>query len=608
MMDFARIPHWVLDLIGAGNCPAVPLALEEFLETLVKLRDRGEQVKPALEGLSAKYTIHGITATAYEWLFGDPGPAYPYNDLKIRLEGDASVVFKELIESDAPTGAVTAVADQIRPSHPLESPDQWAISWTQYAGVLERAKWEVLPAFAGALDPAHPNAASAAFWPTIAKYALNFNLPCLEKVRSDQRLSDIKNRFAQVWSPKWEQAYRAGQLFAIDLSLFEKLPYDSDNKRFTPATVTLLLHDPTTKQLSPVAVRVSGGSGQPEQVYLETSPSWLYGLQAARTSVTVYGIWLGHVYHFHMITAAMLLSAWDTIPENADPALVHPIRQLLAPQSKWLFGFDDVLLKLWSTIAPPTSVASWEDFLRLMSQFAVGRTYLQDDPQATLDRNGIDQADFSLHSAWDQFPIAGTFLRVWDYTKAYVDVFVNQTYPPGKPPSADPVVQNWIRRASETDGGNVPGLPVVNTNDDLGRVLTSLVYRITMHGSARLLSTGNPGLMFVANFPPCLQKCDIPTPDTPLTPQSLFDYLPTTGTIGLMVSFIYTFGFSRPYESFVPPYGLDSNLFFPGGPTAPRNAALIDYRRNIQGLIDELSPVSPPAQSQRYQWPLSIET
>ena len=163
--------------------------------------------------------------------------------------------------------------------------------------------------------------------------------------------------------------------------------------------------------------------------------------------------------------------------------------------------------------------------------------------------------------------------------------------------------------AADPSVGNVPGLPAgVGTNDELKHLLTSLIYRVTMHGSARLLSTANPGLTFVANYPPCLQNLTVPDPGTPLTQATLFEYLPRTGTIGGMVKFYYTFSFSRPYVPFVPEYGLVANLFFPGGADEPRNAALIAYRRVIQDLCDQLSPVSPPNQSQRYQWPRSIET
>lgn len=361
-----------------------------------------------------------------------------------------------------------------------------------------------------------------------------------------------------------------------------------------------------------MAVRVTGRDGAGAQTFVEASPAWLYGLMAARTSVTVWGVWLGHVYHWHMVTAAMLLAARKALPGGSFPTPPHPVRQLLDPQSKFLVEFDVALLLLWAEIAPPTSVdTSWE-FLQLMSRFAAGRGYFDDDPLATLARNGITAADFSTDPAgtnWAKYPIAATYLAVWAATGQYVAAFVDATYPPGSPPAADAALQNWLAAAADPDVGNVRGLPAaVATNDELRALLTSLVYRVTMHGSARLLSTANPGLTFVANFPPCLQQPAIPPPATPLTARGLLAHLPRTGTIGSMLRFYDIFSFSRPYEPFVPAHGLESDLFFPDGLADARNRALVTYRGAIQGLIDALSPYSPPTQAQRYQWPLCIET
>jgi hypothetical protein len=314
-----------------------------------------------------------------------------------------------------------------------------------------------------------------------------------------------------------------------------------------------------------VAVRVTGEGGSNAQVYVESSGAWLYGLQAARTSVTVYGIWLGHVYHWHMFTAAMFQSLEQTVPAD------HAVRQLLDPQAKYLFAFDEVLVLGWAGIAPPTSVATPFDFLRLMSDFA--RDYFMDDPTETITRNGLEAGDFTVNTPWDQYPIVQTFLSVWEATKAYIDVFVRQTYPASNPPSNDRALRRWMKQAAAASAGNVQGLPTaINTNTELGRLLTSLLYRVTMHGSSR------------------------------------FAHLPITGTMGLMLTFYKTFSFSRPYEPFVPAYGAASNLFFPGGLDDPCNQALVEYRHFIESLIDQLSPNPTPTQPQRYQWPLSIET
>ena len=44
-------------------------------------------------------------------------------------------------------------------------------------------------------------------------------------------------------------------------------------------------------------------------------------------------------------------------------------------------------------------------------------------------------------------------------------------------------------------------------------------------------SAANPGFSFVGNFPPCLQKEEIPPTDVSLETEELFEYLPKTGTI-----------------------------------------------------------------------------
>ena len=71
-------------------------------------------------------------------------------------------------------------------------------------------------------------------------------------------------------------------------------------------------------------------------------------------SVTVYGIWLGHVYQWHIITAAMVMTMFENLSAN------HPVRKLLEPQSSYLIPFDDVLLLGWGSLAeaPPTSIAT----------------------------------------------------------------------------------------------------------------------------------------------------------------------------------------------------------------------------------------------------------
>ena len=91
----------------------------------------------------------------------------------------------------------------------------------------------------------------------------------------------------------------------------------------------------------------------------------------AKASITAFGAWLGHVYHWHLVTAAMQMTMLNTL------STAHPIYQRLAPQSKYATAFDDVLLLLWSQIAPPTSIAGWIEFLELANDQWLADNYAQ---------------------------------------------------------------------------------------------------------------------------------------------------------------------------------------------------------------------------------------
>jgi hypothetical protein len=113
----------------------------------------------------------------------------------------------------------------------------------------------------------------------------------------------------------------------------------------------------------------------------------------------------------------------------------------------------------------------------------------------------------------------------------------------------------------------------------------------------------NPAATFVANFPHCLQRTDIPNPRSRLGTRELLGYLPNTDTISHAVDFFFIFTFSTPIEPFIPLGGVAADLFFPGGPGEKRNRALIELRRGLAAFIDDYQPGMP----QRFQWPRNVE-
>ncbi len=606
------IAHLPLDLFGLGwtNIPAFPISLEETAEAVGRLLIRSFQIKQAVQGLTNPYTIGEYAGVGRDFLYGRTSTTRLVTSLKTLSslidDSSASWTILSLIK-DAIVRGVEDVASSISPQPPspfveqyLEDPKQWSMSWTTFPEVYQKG-FPKLEEWASSLTNA--DEASKQFWPMIAQHGFAFNLIILQKVGPAQ-IGDLQTTFGEAWTAVLTTAFQAGLLYAIDLRRFEGLKPQVVNGtvRFTPASLVLLIQDPASKAMTPVAIRISGHNGSGVQIYSRasgtTDSSWIYALLAAKASVTVYGVWLGHVYHWHIVTAAMQMTMYNHLPPS------NPVYQILAPQSNYLIGFDNSLMLLWSSVAPPTSIASPLQFLDLIDQFANGRNFFDDDPKNTIQALGLDSAAFTITKPWDQYPIVGHFLDIWDAVESYVRAVILQSYADDAAVLGDDALQAWINNSSDENGGNIRGLPIMDSRDALIRVVTSLIYRVSVHGASRLNETANPALTFIANFPPCLQDSSIPHPNQTLDTKALFRYLPKTGTIGQMMNFYFVFGCSVPYEPFIPLEGIESTLFYGDNPLDPRNQALIKLRNQVLGFLLELNNGLP----QRYQWPLNIET
>ena len=595
--------------LGLEYIPAVPVDIDGIVDTMFKLGVRAKQNEQALQGLSKTFTIGGSTARAYGFLFGGEAadaklvPAAAHEHLHGFLRSNPVETLPRLIAGKVKAQEEELVQDAVGGDDDLttlsiDDPKQWSMSWTTLPDVYTSGQPH-LDEWAETVDVTQSNKATEAFFPTIARYGLAYNLILPKKVQSPE-VGTWRDLFGTAWTPALDAAANAGLLYVIDLRIYETLQPQkvAGFPRFTPSTVTILSQDAATKALTPELIRVAGGSNDPTIFSRQgsTTPSaWVYALQAAKVSVTVYGIWFGHVYHWHIVTAAMQMTMFDNLSAN------NPVRTLLEPQSSYLIPFDDVLLLLWSSVAPPTSIATGWQFLELMDLYAKARQFFDDDPTTTLEQLGLTASDFTVQEPWDQYPIVGHLLAIWQATGRFVNTYVDQAYLTDQDVQRDQQLQKWIAESGNEGGGNVRGLPAMDSKDALKRVLHSLVYRVTAHGTGRLYRVANPALTFVANFPPCLQDATIPDPTASFDTQALLRFLPKTGTIGSMLHFYFIFSFSTPYVPFVPIGGLETELFFDD---AVSNQALIELRRFIAGFIESFEPETP----QIWQWPRNIET
>lgn len=596
-----RLP---LNLLGMKDIPGVPFSIKDSLEATLNLLIRSKQTDQALNGLQNTYKIGKHHANGLAYLYGIDKSEDKDNSNNLLKENETA---KDTLKAELENAEnkdyqdEKRLLDRLSEGSPLKTrllppsltqlsltePKQYAMGWTVFADVYKNAQ-PLLPRFAQslAITPDGVAAATQGFWPMIAKYGLAFNLLLPKKISATE--------------------------YEIDLTIFKSLEaYQEENSdfyRFTPAVMIHLRQD-ASKNLIPYSIEVSDYQGANSVTYIKGDPGtsdagWMYALQAAKTAVTVYGIWLGHVYHWHIVTAALQMTMYTTLEEN------HPVRTLLDPQSDYLIGFDGFLLLTFSHAAPPTSVPNGLEWMRLENTFAAGRSYFDDDPHNTLARLGITQADFTLAPAqpWDQYIIVRYMLKLWDASKTYVTTYVNHAWPTGQDVVNDQPLHDWITASGDKRNGNVKGLPALTdpstAQAELIELLTSYIYRITAHGSSRMNAAANPALSFIGNFPPTLQIKDLPPSNVQLTTEQLLTYLPKTGTIGSMITFLFTFVFSPPYESFIPATGIEQELFFGSDPKNELNQALIQFRTEVEAVINTYAENAPTYP----QWPRNIET
>ena len=636
MSKYSALTQLELDAIGflegfqvpSWNGPALPRpqgddGLEEVIDTVGTLIARNQNLIQAKDGLSLEYTLRGITAPAERFLFGSEeqvegaallrvvltyveaflGRLFPdnahrhriasaFSEFRGRLELRAARPFVKSPRTDSPAGSQADDYSALS----LETPDQFTIGWTTFQDLFRRGYPHVDEYVQALTDP---EAATRQFWPMIRSTALPYDLFVLRKLTA-ATVADYRTNFGTGWLAEYDDLLSAANLYGIDMTVFSGLAPESlsDNTvRFTPNTMVLLTMD-AKKNLAPIAVYV----GDPQdvnnaQTYTPSSPAWIYALIAVKTSMTVYGIWLGHVYTQHLVTAAMIMTGVNTLPPT------NIIYQLLAPQSNYIVAFDLVLLLAWSSLSPPTSISDTGKFLSLCNAFSARHDFFSTDPAnmlATLSPDDFTDPAID-NEQWNLYPNVQVAQKIWAMVAAYVNAVVDAGYANDAAVTADKDLARWIGRASTT--GNVAGLPKMNSKAALKAVVTSILYRITYHGVGRLRNVGAPVPPFAPNYPPCLQSTTIPDPSTPLSTADLMKYLPNIGTLGSLITFYYIFAYNAPNVPLVPYKGPEDELFFDQSKYPAANQALIDFRTDILGFISSFQP----DWVQTGQWPRNIE-
>ena len=193
--------------------------------------------------------------------------------------------------------------------------------------------------------------------------------------------------------------------------------------RFTPGTITVLKQDRTHKTLTPFGISLHDERWQEARLQVRRQRVALRAPGGEDVDHGL-GIWLGHVYHWHIVTAAMQMTMYNKVPAG------QKLWPLLIQQSQSLIDFDFALndRDLSDKISPPTPVNGAKGLIPLLNTFAQGRSFFDDDPINELQSRGITQADFTVKNAWDAYPVVGDLLNIWKIAEGFVEPVVDALY------------------------------------------------------------------------------------------------------------------------------------------------------------------------------------
>lgn len=182
------ISHLPLQDLGLKNIPAVPyvLTFKEPLATLLLLGLRELETTDAKNGLWNTFSIGGFNATGYQFLYGvaPPNPlTSAVEELRTLIADGVAALIQRILESkQGPSARAVTGSSQIPPL-PLSQPEQFSISWTNFADVYQNALPQ-LSQWASSLTST--TVAAQQFWPTIANFGIGYNLLILEQVSAAQ--------------------------------------------------------------------------------------------------------------------------------------------------------------------------------------------------------------------------------------------------------------------------------------------------------------------------------------------------------------------------------------------------------------------------------------
>ncbi|XP_050210798.1 linoleate 13S-lipoxygenase 2-1, chloroplastic-like [Mercurialis annua] len=297
----------------------------------------------------------------------------------------------------------------------------------------------------------------------------------------------------------FEEAKMKKRLFILDyhdllLPYVAKVRELEDTTLYGSRTVLFLADDGTLK---PVAIELTcppiGDKPQWKQVFTPSNQSidcWLWRLAKAHV--------LAHDTGFHQLVSHWLRTHASVEPyiiaTNRQLSKMHPIYRLLRPHFRYTMEINararDILINAGGVIEKGFSLGKYCMELSSVAYDKLWRFDTQALPDDLIKRGmAVERPlfDHGLHLTIQDYPYANDGLLLWDGIKQWVDDYVSHYYPEAHKVECDTELQQWwheVRTKGHEDKKDEKWWPVLNTQHDLIKVLTTIIWVASGHHAA----------------------------------------------------------------------------------------------------------------------------
>eukprot|EP00122_Pirum_gemmata_P016080 Pgem_evm1s15029 len=328
---------------------------------------------------------------------------------------------------------------------------------------------------------------------------------------------------------------------------------DKYQDRYAVGAFTLMKHDKSKKILIPVAIKLimDDNGSTLEKVYSRANSAegtWRLAMLAAKSSMTQWGILVGHVLTLHAVTSTMQTGLYNKLAPE------HPLRQVLEPFSKYTLQFNYLFFTGQNNLGDWTFIQEDKEFtferhLPLIKIY--NNTYARDSftslrPSQYYKQHGIKKdliKDLGITTLNKDHGFETTATK-------FARKIVNTLYSSDEEVRKDQQLKDFTQYIRKV--GNLgelvegQGDSDIDSKESLIQVLSTYFYLSIEHSTGRVKSMWGP----INAAIPCLSQNNFLKED-PKKEQSLDDimnHMPDTGTLFTYAAFIRLFLDTAPFE------------------------------------------------------------